>query len=266
MNKYLKNLNRIEFVVTMACSGKCKHCSQGSHISSDHIDGDIAKKAIYDICKNYKIESLMTFGGEPLLYPETVCKIHSAAREMKIPQRELITNGYFSKDENKIKKVAYMLAESGVNGICLSVDAFHQETIPLEYVKEFAKAVLDERISIHTHPAWLVSAADDNLYNFKTRELLKEFSAMGIEQSSGNVIFPSGNARKYLSEYFKENDRYDNPYIENPSDMRTISFSANGDVLNGNINRNSVLEIMEEYDADSVMNENDYSEFKEDSI
>ena len=41
----------------------------------------------------------MTFGGEPLLYPETVCKIHSAAKEMNIPKRELITNGYFSKGE-----------------------------------------------------------------------------------------------------------------------------------------------------------------------
>lgn len=254
MNKYLKKLNRIEFVVTMACSGKCKHCSQGSHISSDHIDGDIAKQAIYDICKNYKIESLMTFGGEPLLYPETVCKIHSAAGEMKIPKRELITNGYFSKDENKIKEVAYMLAESGVNGICLSVDAFHQEHIPLKYVKEFAAAVLKEKISIYTHPAWLVSADDNNPYNLKTRELLKEFGAMGIEQSNGNVIFPSGNALKYLGEYFKDNTEYVNPYKENPKDVRTVSFSANGDVLNGNINKNSILEIIKSYD---VISENE---------
>ena len=83
INNYLVNLNRIEFVVTMACSGHCKHCSEGDHIfSGEHIDGDIAVKAIYEICKNYNIESLMTFGGEPLLYPEVVCKIHSAAKKM----------------------------------------------------------------------------------------------------------------------------------------------------------------------------------------
>lgn len=152
MNKYLKNINRIEFVVTMACTGKCKHCSQGSHISNEHIDGEIAEKAVYDICNHYKINSLMTFGGEPLLYPKTVCKIHSAAKGMNIPNRELITNGYFSKDINRIKNVAHMLAESGVNSVLLSVDAFHQETIPIEYVKVFAQAVLDERISICTHP------------------------------------------------------------------------------------------------------------------
>lgn len=32
MNEYLKNLNRIEFVITDSCTGKCKHCSQGNHI------------------------------------------------------------------------------------------------------------------------------------------------------------------------------------------------------------------------------------------
>lgn len=249
MNKYLKNLNRIEFVVTNACSGRCKHCSQGSHISNEHIDADIAEHAIYDICKHYTIESLMTFGGEPLLYPETVCKIHSAARKMNIAQRELITNGYFSKDVNRIKEVAHMLAQSGVNGICLSVDAFHQETIPLEYVKEFAMAVLDENIPIHTHPAWLVSADDDNPYNLKTRELLKEFNAMGIEQSSGNVIFPSGNALKYLGEYFDKNIDYHNPYVEDARNIKTISFSANGDVLGGNIYDNSILDIINSYNV-----------------
>lgn len=249
MNKYLKNLNRIEFVVTMACSGKCKHCSQGSHISSEHIDGDIAEQAVYDICNNYNIESLMTFGGEPLLYPEVVCKIHSAARKMNIPQRELITNGYFSKDMDRIKEVAHMLAKSGVNGICLSVDAFHQETIPLEYVKVFAEAIFEEKISVHTHPAWLASADDNNPYNLKTRELLNEFNEIGIERSDGNVIFPSGNALKYLREYFNENIDYVNPYTENPKDIKTISFSANGDVLNGNINNNSILEIIKSYDV-----------------
>ena len=145
-----------------------------------------------------------------------------------------------------------MLAESGVESICLSVDAFHQETIPLDYVKEFAKAVLREDISIHTHPAWLVSVDDNNTYNLQTRELLNEFSEMGIAQSSGNVIFPSGNALKYLGKYFEESVEYDNPYRENPKDIKTISFSANGDVLNGNINDNSILEIIKSYGAETL--------------
>lgn len=135
INKYLKNSNRIEFVITNSCTGKCKHCSQGSHISN-----------------------------EP----------------------------------------------------------------------------------IYTHPAWLVSKSDDNA---KTKEILKKFNSLGIEQSDGNFIFPSGNALKYLGSYFNDNAEQVNPYIENPSDMKTISFSANGDVLNENIYNNSILEIIEHYET-----------------
>ena len=40
MNEYLKELKRIEFVVTMGCTGRCRHCSEGSHdFDGEHIDG-----------------------------------------------------------------------------------------------------------------------------------------------------------------------------------------------------------------------------------
>ena len=138
MNEYVKNLNRIEFVVTMACTGNCKHCSEGDHTNCEgSIDADVAVKAIRQVCEKYQIESLMTFGGEPLLYPEVVCAIHSTATEMGIPKRSLITNGYFAKETNRIKQVVQALKKSGVCKILLSVDVFHQETIPMKLVKFF---------------------------------------------------------------------------------------------------------------------------------
>lgn len=247
MNKYLRNLNRIEFVVTMACTGKCKHCSQGDHKTNENIDKDIAAEAIRKTAKEYNIKSVMTFGGEPLLYPETVCEIHKAAKEMNIPKRQLITNGYFSKDINKIREVAKMLSECGVNDILLSVDAFHQETIPLEYVKIFAENIVKNNLPIRVHPAWLVSEANNNKYNIITREILSEFNTMGIETSAGNVIFPSGNALKYFSEYFESSDTGKNPYEEDPADIKAICFSANGDILGSNIYKQDINEILSSY-------------------
>ena len=42
MNDYVKNLNRIEFVVTYACTGRCKHCSEGDHIGqSAYVDAEL---------------------------------------------------------------------------------------------------------------------------------------------------------------------------------------------------------------------------------
>lgn len=248
MNEYLKNVNRIEFVVTMACTGRCKHCSEGEHIGcTEHIDGDVAAQAIKDICTQYKIESLMTFGGEPLLYPEDVCKVHKAAKEAGISQRDMITNGYFSKDKKRIAEVARMLAESGMNYILLSVDAFHQETIPLEPVEYFAECVRAEGIAIKLSPAWLVSEEDDNPYNVKTKELLARFTEKGFDVASGNVIWPEGNAKIYLSEYFDETEEAVNPYEDDPKDVRAVSFNPNGDVLTGNIYKNDILEIFESY-------------------
>ena len=247
MNEYLKNLNRIEFVVTMACTGRCKHCSQGEHKISENIDKNIAADAVRKIAEEYKIKSVMTFGGEPLLCPEAVCEIHKTAKELNIEQRQLITNGYFSKNSEKIKIVAQKIIECGVNEILLSVDAFHQETIPLEYVVEFAKAVNTAKINLKVQPAWLVSPDDDNPYNRKTKEILSVFNRMGIVSNEGNVIFPSGNALKYLGEYFDLSKKFENPYDENPNDIRAICFSANGDILGGNIYENDICDILSNY-------------------
>lgn len=248
MNKYLKNLNRIEYVITLACTGRCKHCSEGDHKNSGgSIDKDAAVQALRKVAKVYPIETVMTFGGEPLLCPETVFAIHAAARDLNIPHRQIITNGFFSRDPEKIRAVAIGLAGSGVNDILLSVDAFHQETIPLEPVMIFAKSVKDVGLLIRTQPAWLVSEDDNNIYNVKTREILKLFSDIEIEPNDGNVIFPSGNAVKYLGEYFDPENPISDPYVEDGRDVRSLSFSENGDVLGGNIYKNDILEIISSY-------------------
>lgn len=45
MNKYLKNLQRIEFVITYACTGRCKHCSEGEHTAlGEHINAEKARE------------------------------------------------------------------------------------------------------------------------------------------------------------------------------------------------------------------------------
>ena len=248
MNPYIQKLNRIEFLITLACTGRCKHCSEGEHSAAGgHIDGDTAAQVVYKVCSEFNIESLMTFGGEPLLYPDEVCKIHTVAQKMNIPKRQLITNGFFSKNKERIRVVADKLAQSGVNDILLSVDAFHQETIPIKPVKDFAEAVKAAGIPLRAHPAWLINEETENPYNRRTREILKEFQIIGIESSDGNDIFPGGNALKYLSEFFDVEKEYVSPYAEDPRDVQSISISPNGDVLGSNIYQADILDIIKKY-------------------
>jgi hypothetical protein len=247
MNQYLKNLNKIEFVVTYACTGRCKHCSEGDHtLCGEHIDPDIAADAVRKITAEYDIKTVMTFGGEPLLRTEAVYAIMKAAKELNIPKRQVITNGYFSKNDDKIHEVAEQLAKCGVNDLLLSVDAFHQETIPLHVVKQFAAQAKKCGIPIRLQPAWLVSTTDDNLYNRKTREIFDSFADMDITANEGNIIFPEGNALKYLAEYFTD-ELPKNPYVDDPQDVRCVSFEPNGDVLGGNVYKRDILEIIKCY-------------------
>ena len=126
------------------------------------------------------------------------------------------------------------------------MDAFHQETIPLDVVKVFATEAKKCGIPIRLSPAWLVSAMDDNPYNRKTREILDSFAEMSLPVGEGNVIFPEGNALKYLAEYFT-GDLPENPYVEDPRDVRCVSFEPNGDVLGGNVYQCDIMEIIKDY-------------------
>ena len=247
INKYLKNLNKIEFVITDACTGKCKHCSEGAHKAcGESIDPTVAALAVKRVAEAYDLQTVMTFGGEPLLYPEAVYAILNAAKEMSVPRRQVITNGYFSTRIEKIREVACRLAACGVNDLLLSVDAFHQETIPLDVVKQFAAEALRCGIPMRLSPAWLVSITDDNSYNLETRKILSAFTDMGIPVGDGNVIFPEGNALKYLAEYFTD-EPPENPYVEDARDVRCVSFSPNGDVLGGNVYTRDIMEIIKDY-------------------
>ena len=247
MNPYLKNLNKIEFVVTYACTGRCKHCSEGDHTScGERIDPEIAADAVRRISSEYDVKTVMTFGGEPLLYTDAVYAIMIAATELNIPKRQIITNGYFSKNADRIREVAEQLAACGVNDLLLSVDAFHQETIPIDGVKQFASEAKECGIPIRLQPAWLVSATNDNPYNRKTKEILDSFADLGIRENEGNVIFPEGNALKYLAEYFTDS-LPENPYVEDPRDVRCVSFEPNGNVLGGNVYERDIIEIIKDY-------------------
>lgn len=250
MNRYLKNLCKIEFVITNACTGRCRHCSEGEHTASgESIDPNAASEAVRKIVCEYDIKTVMTFGGEPLLFSDTVCEIMRTACELNVPKRQVITNGFFTKDKDTMTKTAKKLSACGVNDLLLSVDAFHQETIPLDTVKEFAREVQKCDIPLRLQPAWLISSTDKNPYDLKTREIIDSFRELDIYENEGNVVFPEGNALKYLSEYF-QGKSVQNPYVEDPYDVKCVSFSPDGAVLGGNIYMHDIVDILNNYDPE----------------
>ena len=263
MNPYL-NIKRLEFILTQRCTGRCRHCSaveMVSHPKGSHVPVEASVRAIRELAEMYAMQSVMTFGGEPLLYPEAASAIHRTAAECGIPNRQLITNGFFSRDEGRIHEVAQNLADAGVNDLLISVDGFHQETIPLEVVRAFAleaKAAGIEKLRYS--PAWVMNEAFDCPENTRTREVLAQLVDTGVPVGEGNDIFLAGNAIDHLHHYYPPAelnmaDRCGSmPYTEPLTNQTSLTIEPDGNVtvcggfVIGNVTENSMRDIVSRYD------------------
>jgi len=261
LSKFM-DIKRIEFIVTFQCGGKCKHCQSGAdinkHGSHRHVLSEYAGDAVKKIASAYEVTSVMTFGGEPLYYPEVTAAIHKAATGCGIKTRQILTSGFFTNSTEKSGLVANALADAGVNDLLLSVDSFHQEHIPVEPVYQFARDIINAKIPNATlYPAWLVSKEHQNPYNAKTKELLKRFSDLPISVDEyENQIALVGHAAKLLGEYY-EQPRL-NLSVEEPHkcsevlSVTNVSIVPNGDLMVcgfviGNIYEEDVLDIIARY-------------------
>jgi len=269
MNRYL-TVNRIEFAVTYLCNSKCKHCQLGEEEERkkfpSHINEDLAVKIVRKLGNEYKPESVMTFGGEPLLYPEIVYAIHKEATKAGIPVRDVITNGFWSRREGEILAIANNLAKSGVNEVSISVDAFHQEFIPPMIVKKAAESLLKAGIRrISWNPCWVISRNHDNPYNRKTSAILEELEKdLQIEESTGNIAQPAGRALSWLIDFLPQKTRTplekcgDMPYTEKLDSIKTIYVEPDGRVAVckefyiGNVHEKDIIDIIAEYDPFSI--------------
>jgi len=256
------NIDRVEFLATYHCTGKCAHCSIGEKLNKPgmtKVDPKRAREVLEGLSKRFALKSVMVFGGEPLLYPETTAAIIKAAADCGVEKRQLITNGYFSKNIAKINDVAQKLVDAGVTEILLSVDAFHEETIPSDTVAHFADAVLDTGFQeIYLHPSWLGGKDAKNDYNFMTTQILERFDDLGLEVTEGNDVMPEGNAKVNLSEYFIKGN-YEKElgcgvlaYTDKLDDVHTLSITPDGEVqvcgfTIGNIYRDPIEKIIDRY-------------------
>lgn len=205
MNPYLKNVKRIEFSVTHRCRSQCAHCSLGADRVAGELPPGAAVAALEAAASLSALESVLTIGGEPLLCVPTVCAVHQRAEALGLPRRQLITSGCFTHDKALREHTADQLEISGVNEILLSVDAFHTEYLPLAEQYSFARALCQAGLGSVTalHPAWIKGPGSGDPYDVKTSACLSRFEPLRLPVGEGNRVFPGGNARIHLSDYFQ---------------------------------------------------------------
>ncbi|MBN1580087.1 MAG: radical SAM protein [Anaerolineae bacterium] len=262
------DLDRLEFAVTYRCNSHCKHCQVGQALRrsrSTSLDAALAVQIVRQVASTYNVRSVMCWGGEPLFYPDVVCAIHRTAMENGIAHRSVITNAGVPGSEAASRQVAGRLAESGVNSVYISVDAFHQEHVPLETVERNARALVDAGIDeVAWNPCWVVSREHDNAWNQRTREILQALSHLPVREDEGNIVQPSGNALTWLAPYLPSKQPMpagsceDVPYGSRLDEMSCISIEPDGgisicyDWTIGNATQENVLEILERYDPYAI--------------
>lgn len=235
MNKYV-DLKRVEFFITDVCSSRCVHCSNKREVISNKVlDFDTAKSILDRVTTEYTLDSVMIFGGEPLIYPEETTDILKYARDIGIPTRQLITNGYWSSNRERIDEILEMLKDAEVNDILISVDHFHQEFLNFSIIEYVISSISEMGFpKVELHPCWYQSADANNLYDNSTRAYLHKLEKYNIPVSSGNKLFPAGRAIESFPDLFipltsiKEIDCGLLPYTERPDKIESIGISPEG--------------------------------------
>jgi len=201
------------------------------------IDDELAGNIIDGITRDYTPNSIMTFGGEPLLFLNTVCVIHKAAKSHGISSREIITNAGWPRSATEFQDVAFRLAESGVTTIAISVDSFHQQYILLEVIERNVKSLKSAGIpKLGWNPCWVISREDDNPWNRHSREILHRLHYLEVPESFGNTVQLAGNALIHLRDYMpaKVSDPAgsceDVPYGNRLDNITSISIEPDGSI------------------------------------
>ena len=261
-------LHRLEFSVTYRCNAHCKHCQVGEDKRTSRpaaIGGELAARIVHRVAGEYPLRSLMTFGGEPLLYPDAVCAIHTAAAQEGIPHRSIITNAGVPRSGTAFRDVARRLAKSGVNGVWISVDAFHQEHIPLDVVARNVQALSNAGIDeLVWNPCWVVSKEHDNPWNRRTQEILSTLAHLPAREDAGNTVQPKGHALEWLVDYLPQKIPLptgacgDMPYTDPLDGIGSISIEPDGGVavcedwIIGNAAQQDIVEILNGYDPRQI--------------
>ncbi|KPJ73591.1 hypothetical protein AMJ52_03485 [candidate division TA06 bacterium DG_78] len=208
------------------------------------------------------IQSLTIHGGEPFLYFEELHNYLRKAKELNILQRWVITNGYWAETRTVAEEKLSTLKEFGLTCITFSVDAFHQEYIPLDIVKTalVAATQLDfDTIAVDSY--YIVSKDYDNAYNKITTKIIDNLNGLPEVHFFQYPISFEGRAADYLTEDMQLQTEIPSGRCQLPrwlggdcKNPHTVEIDCEGNVTLcpgiciGNAKEKSITEVLENYD------------------
>lgn len=122
---------------TERCNSRCRHCGVTDQMSRN-LDMPVEDAIRYvDEIAALAAEENDTFsiffsGGEVFLRYDDVLAVTRHAKSRGATPITCVSNGYWGKDPAQARRWATDLKEAGMRTVCISMDDFHQEYVPLE--------------------------------------------------------------------------------------------------------------------------------------
>jgi hypothetical protein len=170
-------LKGLDIILTYECTSRCAHCcyragpGEGGTMTVAEVEGYLT--AIAD----HPIEWILLFGGEPFVcYDLLQASVVLAASMAGVL---VFTNGYWATDPDTARRLLAGLQEAGLDHMLFSVDAFHQERVPVERIAigiEAARELGYGRIEVDNR--CLGEPDNENAFNQRTRNIMNHLAEL----------------------------------------------------------------------------------------
>jgi len=177
------NLFRLALFLTYKCNAKCRHCFFNSGTERNEVMNLEMGLRIIDEAVNLGAEWASFTGGEPFLELKLLTEMvkYSSERGLKT---EAVSNCYWASTPKEALRKLKSLKGKGLVVLNISLDDFHQEYVPIDYVRtayNVAKSLglkiiimtttkKNSRITSHTVPNLL---NDEKIQNLKGKKILR---------------------------------------------------------------------------------------------
>lgn len=256
------NIKALDFLLTFKCNAHCKHCCyRAGPERRGYIPSDRALEWMGELNNIHPLNGITIHGGEPFLYFDDMLIIIKKARELGIPQRWVITNAYWAQDQSIVNKKLRALKDAGITAITFSVDAFHQEHVPLKIIKTAIRSAVQYDLdTVVIDSYFLYNEENDCEYNQKTHKYVSNLNNIQNLKYNRFIASIEGRAASLLvdNEYTQEeipSGKCNPPFwlgssLQNPE---TIEIDWQGNITLcpglslGNAIKQSLPEIIENY-------------------
>lgn len=177
------NLFRLALFLTNRCNAKCRHCFFDSGPERNEVMNLKMGLRIIDEAVNLGAEWISFTGGEPFLELKLLTEMVKYSSESGL-KTEAVTNCYWASAPKEALRKLKSLKNQGLDVLNISLDDFHQEYVPIDYIRiayNLAKSLelkivimtttnKNSKIKANNVPKLL---NDEKIQNLKGKKILK---------------------------------------------------------------------------------------------